>query len=169
MSRRVRLLSGLIFLSFLAVPMEGHTAQTWKKVVVSAAGGTPTYLGVTTSSYDGAGVGGFTGANAKCVAQYGAGARLMKIKDITKLNRSTPYPSNGHIDIQDDYQFYTDSNGIVRVSVNLYGGTGTAFLNVTCNSYTSASSGNYYFYLNTVGAIILGACSGALPIHCVRD
>ena len=48
MSRRLRLLSGLIFLSSLAVPMEGHAAPTWHKVVVNSNNVIPCTKNITT-------------------------------------------------------------------------------------------------------------------------
>lgn len=48
MSRRVRLFSVLLVLSFLAVPMEVFAAPTWKKVVVSS--GVTSYCTKTVST-----------------------------------------------------------------------------------------------------------------------
>ena len=141
---------------WLLILSNGGLAQTWQKVVPSGGScngsesSTPTYLGVTSSSYDGAQVGGFVGANEKCVAQYGAGARFMKIKDHIKLNRSTPYPQDGHINIQENYNMIVIANAAC-IDIDLYSYINKNFLGMTCNSYSINSVSFNHVYLSTVG------------------
>ena len=167
--RRTAVFLLLLVCCWLLVLNGGVLAQTWQKVVPCASasgGGTPTYLGVTSSSYTGAAIGGYTGANAKCVAQYGAGARFMTITDKRKINRSTDYPSNGWIDIKQNYIY--GSNGGFYIIVDDYGNSGNTSLTlITCESF----SGNTHqaFFLSTTGTLATQNCTVPTPIHCVKD
>lgn len=159
----------LLLACWLLVLSNGGLAQTWQKVVpcASAAGGsTPTYLGVTSGSYDGAQVGGYTGANAKCVAQYGAGARLMTITDNRNIKRSTNYPSAGWVDIRLDVSFLTNGTLII----NDYGAPGGNLQSNSCNNGFTSNSNSYLGWrITTTGSVDPLNCINSSPIHCVRD
>jgi hypothetical protein len=160
------LLLALIATAFLSWEVGKLAAQTWQKVVPSGGGcsgsSAPTYLGVTSSSYDGTGVGGYIGANAKCVAQYGTGARFMNVKDKQK-NRATNYPADGWIDVRGSYQININN----YLVLDEYGTTNLSFISATCNQWTNF--GNSGSILKIDGSLSFIGCSTLTPIHCVRD
>jgi|GEM_PF-4052604 len=51
----------------------------------SQVGGVKVFVGATWDSYDGAGVGGYDGGDAKCAAQFGAGARMCAANDFVNI------------------------------------------------------------------------------------
>ncbi len=165
--RTVLQLRLLALLIPLILPLTANAAQAWKKIAPASSttsSDIPTYLGVTTSSYDGAGVGGYTGANAKCVAQYGAGARMMQSNDTIKIVRTSPY-TDGWIDVRDSFVI-----GIGGASVTGYGswGAGGELSSYDCGNYSSSSSSSYGFFLNQYGGVYYDYCNTTRKIHCVK-
>lgn len=165
--RTVLQLRLLALLIPLILPLTANAAQAWKKIAPASSttsSDIPTYLGVTTSSYDGAGVGGYTGANAKCVAQYGAGARMMQSNDAIKIVRASPY-TDGWIDVRDSFTF--NIYGFSSVAGYGYSSTSTGLLSeVDCAHYSSTS--NWGFILNQYGGVDYDYCSALHKIHCVK-
>ena len=162
----------LLLACWLLVLSNNGLAQTWQKVVPSggscsgSGSSKPTYLGVTSSSYDGAQVGGYTGANAKCVAQYGAGARMMTITDSRKLSALNNYPSDGWIDIRTDFSSPTTG----ELFINDYGPSSGNLNSNSCQGLTNTNSVYIYgFRISATGSVIRGSCSNPYPIHCVKD
>lgn len=141
----IGLLAGLF--CFMAVPA---TAATWKAMGGCTA---TTYLGVTASNYTGniwggGSLYGVIGANAICVANYGAGARMMTVFDHAMLGRTSMYSADGWI-------YSPDSGG---------GVTGS------CMGFHSAGGADVGSVLEAIGGVSIsgGNCSIARRIHCVR-
>ena len=155
---------------WLLILSNGGLAQTWQKVVPSggscsgSGSSAPTYLGVTSSTYTGS-IGGYIGANSACVFTYGAGARMMKLADNRKINRSTYFTDPGRIDIRGSYSI-TASNTLIIDDYGYYNGS---FESITCNTFNSNTG--ISLMLDQTGRIYTdsGTCSVAHRIHCVRD
>ena len=152
---------------WLLVLSHGGLAQTWQKVVPSGGScsgsesSVPTYLGVTSQSYNGGAVGGYIGANAKCVAQYGAGARMMTIIDNIKMKRSINYPNYGWVDGRPPLSYSVNFRTSEYVSDDYSHCRGYSYgtYNVSITGYSIGTAGN----------ISILTCDNALPIHCVKD
>lgn len=100
------------------------------------------YLGLTSSSYDGAAVGGYKGAVAKCFAEYGDGARMMNQQDIIDLGMSAPTEDGWFQTI------WSDNND--------------------CRSWTIDST-SYYGTEDPTKPTTRNTCNVNRKIHCVRD
>ena len=137
---------------------EGCNGTGWIQL---AGGGVPTYLGVTPTTYTG-NLGGYTGANAKCVTGFGTGARMMTVEDSKKIGRTTNYPGNGWIDCEESMFIKADDSTWRCGPAS--SGTPSAF---NCGSYTSTS----YTGTNISETGVLGqqSCGGSIGIHCVKD
>ena len=145
---------------------EGCNGSAW----VQLAGGSsnPTYLGTTTTTYNG-NLNGYSGANAKCVAQFGTGARMITLTDIVKLGRTTAYSVSGWFSCRveanqyyiysSSYPYATNCGGFIITDNNI---------GFDCSNYTS-NSGIGLYLSNNASDISAASCGGGLPIHCVRD
>ena len=152
------------YIRYTGGQFEGCNGTGWIQL---AGGGKATYLGVTPSSYNGSQVGGFTGANAKCVAAFGAGARIMTMGDFIKMGKTTNYPANAWFDCRDGMSLYAASNDYVYFYC---GESQTAWVNSpSCSSFTLASVYYSGFSVTTGGSILSITCDNARQIHCVKD
>ena len=149
------------YLRWTGTQFEGCDGSSWIQLVSS---GKPTYLGVTSSTYTGSSVGGWHGANAKCIAEYGAGARMMTAEDITKLGRSSDYPASGWIDCRANYYGPDAAYGCMGKST-----AQVSYLSIDCSNFTSGVSSLAGTLLATNGNVGVGTCGTSYAIHCAKD
>jgi len=140
---------------------EGCNGTSW----IQLAGGSsaPTYLGVTSSTYNGSGVGGWKGANAKCIAQFGTGARMMTLGDAVLSGLTTDFAGNGWIDCRREMS--GDPSPSQSCGGLSYAGSGGG----SCSAFTTSSSGAAAFNMALNGLIGYTLCNASLAIHCVKD
>jgi hypothetical protein len=112
-----------------------------------------TFLGYTTATYTG-NLGGYTGANAKCAAEF-PGSFLCTIPDYDLSNPSSPPgPAGAWIDFARTTSGQRNDN-----SCNASGNS----------AWTSAGTGTYGANLNAVGGYYTTvACSNTKPLACCR-
>ncbi len=123
--------------AMIVAALAESNAQTWKAISAGSSSGIITYqCGTTSTGYTPAQIGGWSGADAKCVAEFGSGWVAAR-----KKHRN--------------YSFTTATNAVVR---NNWVGTwsyvwGTASDNANCNNWTSSSSGEYGYYFYSMPRI----------------
>jgi hypothetical protein len=122
---------------------QGCDGNAWIQL---AGGSKTTYLGATTTKYNG-NLGGYTGANVKCVAEFGAGARMMTAVDFYHIAGTQTY-TNGWLNNYGANYVYAQSCYDWR-------------------NETSAAYGIIYESSSTGFATIL--CNVMNSIHCVKD
>jgi hypothetical protein len=151
------------YIRYTGGQFEGCNGTGWIQL---ASSGAPTYLGVTATSYTG-NLGGFPGGNAKCVTDFGTGARMMSLGDVVRMGRSTTFPATGWMDCRAEASFaMNDTAGAFACgSSTVNGSTG----NADCSSQMTASGSMYGFIMLSTGSVSAAACSTSRPIHCVKD
>jgi hypothetical protein len=139
-----------------------ENVQEWKSMS-SGGGGGPTYLGLTPTTYTG-NLGGYIGANAKCVAAFGTGARMMTLGDSKKIGRTTNYPGEGWMDCEESMSIDDSYRGSQ---------CGPAYSHVQntidCHAYTIGNSSNFGTMIHGYGRIEAIYCSHRIGIHCVKN
>ena len=150
------------YIRYTGGQFEGCNGTGWIQL---AGGGAPTYLGVTPTTYNG-NLGGYTGANAKCVTAFGTGARMMSLSDAVRLGRATNYSASGWIDCRAEMSAW--------VSTYLYYTCGEAVSygdqNSDCSKYTwTGSTTNSAFNITATGNVSTSRCNIPNGIHCVKD
>ena len=120
----------------------------------SGSGGLKPVVGATSSSYDGAGVGGYSGGDAKCAADFGTGARMCSAADFAL---GIPSPDGWF------NTFIASAAGAVGSSVDAVN---------DCGGWTATTSGGNLFLDNTgIGGAHLPAavsCTASFPILCCK-
>ena len=163
--------SGNLKIAGLAAPTANDQAANKAYVdtaVAAAAGGKLTYLGKTTTNYNGD-LGGIPGANKKCETQFGPGARMMRYLDINSLTTDT-IMANGWTWTQCTGLQYTNMGSYFMCDgLPLYSQNGAPYLN--CANFTRgdgvgqcllvSSNGSGFSYTTNDGTSNYG-------IHCVK-
>jgi len=153
--------------------MEYCNGTAWGSLAPAAGGGSPTYLGLTSTSYTG-NLGGWFGANAKCVSDFGTGARMMTSGDLSHLARTSNFSGNGWIDCRTDISasntgsnayFYCLGEDTIYVFSSAFG----AGSYTSCSDFSSSNSANKGPIVTTQGVASFVACNSNYPIHCVKD
>ena len=142
---------------------EGCDGSSWVQLVNSGA---PTYLGATPTSYSGA-LGGYVGANAKCVTAFGTGARMMTLTDATRLHETTAI-SGGWINCLSEATYIAGASPFYACG-HAYTSTYTYPAYLDCTGYTSSNTGMSGFIYYSGGFVAASHCGSSHPILCVRD
>lgn len=153
----------LLLTSVLLITSYNAKAATWRAVGGSASV-KPVYLGLTAASYTG-NLGGIEGANAICVANYGAGARFMNVSDRFIIGRTTPWAVGW---VNCDTALVDSFAGITACYAGQYFGFyGLTPDIITCSSFTSVAATDKGTIMHPNG-VWFQACNTAAPLHCVK-
>jgi len=153
-----------------AAPTANNHLTTKEYVDTAAAsggggsgGGAVGYLGLTAITSSGL-LNGLSGANNKCSALFGPGARMMTLSDYFASGRTSNFPSAGWLNCGDAISIYNDK----VYCGSVFMGTHSSPENMSaCGQWTSSNAAFKGTSLDTAGRIVSTACSTALPIHCV--
>lgn len=172
--------SGSVRLSGLAAPTANDQAANKAYVdtaVAAAASGGVTYLGTTTQNYTGD-LGGLVGANDKCRAQYGVGARFMKYRDLGYLTTSVAAMNLGWVGcdsmafaIDPSYSVtFASCDGSAAHNINI-GSVSQSLRYSQCQDWRDSSGAGYGFTLQLSSSqfqVYAQTCNSGAKIHCVK-
>lgn len=133
------------YIRYTGGQFEGCNGTGWIQL---AGGGKPSsYAGATPTTYNGA-MGGIAGANAKCVAAFGAGTRMMRYPEIVFFASSMS--ASGWIFVETEWGNYVTHGG-------------------GCYGFTSSNNLYNGYAADGTSSPIGASCNALKKIHCVKD